>query len=294
MKVKIITTTLLFISVSWGIQSTFNETSSKPDGSPAGYSGSPGDGGKTCASSGCHTGNTVKTKSGMITSNIPASGYVPNAIYTITAKATSPNVNRWGFEVSPQNAVTGALMGQMIVTNTTQTKLVGSGKYITHKTAGNSGAGTKKWQFNWKAPAAGSGKVKFYGTFIFANNNGSEKGDTCYKSTMVKNEDTIPLINDPNKNGQPYSEALCPADLNLIVFPNPFTATSQIKLNTLNEQPYSYQLITLNGKEIKKQDNLDPGISHLFGGELSPGIYLLRVKQGDQYSTVKIIKTKNL
>jgi hypothetical protein len=125
--------------------------------------------------------------SGWITSNIPASGYVPGNTYNITATATRAGHVRFGFEVSPQSP-TGVLLGTLIVTNTTETQLVGANKYITHKLAGTTGSGSKTWNFNWTAPVAGTGNVTFYGAFNCANNSGTSAGDTIFKSTLLVSE----------------------------------------------------------------------------------------------------------
>ena len=106
-------------------------------GPPAGYTGSPGDG-QNCAS--CHS-SSVQTITGVITSNIPASGYMPNQTYTITASLSQTGINRFGFQISPQNT-SGTKLGSLIVTNSTETSLSGSGKYIQHKSPGTLGSAT--------------------------------------------------------------------------------------------------------------------------------------------------------
>ena len=130
-------------------------------GAPAGYTGSPHDG-KSCVS--CHTGSPVTAVSGWITSNIPPTGYTPDSIYTITATATLNGINTFGFEVSPQDSASGTILGTLVVTNSAQTALAGSG-YITQTLSGISGTGSKSWSFNWVAPHAGNGTVTFYGAF---------------------------------------------------------------------------------------------------------------------------------
>ncbi len=149
-------------------------------GGPSGLTGSPGDG-ATCTN--CHSGPTPIPVSGWITSNIPAGGYTPGTTYTITATATRNNHSKFGFEVSPQN-VAGTKKGTLILTNTTQTQLVGSGAYITHTSSGVSGTNTKSWSFNWTAPVAGTGAVNFYGAFNVTNNSGTSLGDTMFLSTL--------------------------------------------------------------------------------------------------------------
>src|ERR1700741_768120 len=76
-----------------------SEAHSSSGGAPAGKTGSPGDGGNC---TGCHTG-TATTQTSLITSDIPVSGYVPGTTYTITASVSKTGINKFGFEISPQN-----------------------------------------------------------------------------------------------------------------------------------------------------------------------------------------------
>ena len=143
------------------------------DGAPAGYTGSPGDG-KNCTY--CHGGNAT-TQAGIITSNIPGQGYTAGSTYTITVSLTGSG-NK-GFEVSPQNT-SGTLLGTLIAG--TGSKLVGSGKYCTHSSS--VGGSSATWNFNWTAPAAGTGTVTFYGAFAITEN-------TTKRSTLVVDENTV-------------------------------------------------------------------------------------------------------
>ncbi len=137
--------------------SALNTAISNPTGAPAGKTGSPGDGGATCQSSGCHTG-TPTVVAGIISSNVPSNGYTPGTTYTITVTTTGSG-NK-GLEVSPQD-LSGNLLGTMIAG--TGTKLLGGGKYLTHTTPKTGSSAT--WTFQWIAPAAGTGDVTFYGAF---------------------------------------------------------------------------------------------------------------------------------
>lgn len=126
-----------------------------PNGAPVGQTGSPGDG-SNCTS--CH-GGTATTVASLITSNIPASGYVAGTTYQITASNPITGSGKLGFEVSPQNA-TGTQLGTLVAGS--GSKLVGGTKYVTHS---NANATTSSWTFGWTAPAAGTGAVTFYGAF---------------------------------------------------------------------------------------------------------------------------------
>jgi hypothetical protein len=153
---------------------------SNTDGSPSGQTGSPSDN-SSCASS-CHKG-PAKATPGMIKSTIPATGYVGGQTYSITVTVTGAATSKkFGFEASPQNAA-GKLMGKLILKNVLETKLVGSGKYITHKTAGVTGTGSKSWTFDWQAPVKGSGALTFYGAFLVGG-----KPETVYTSSLAVKE----------------------------------------------------------------------------------------------------------
>ncbi|MEI8047376.1 MAG: T9SS type A sorting domain-containing protein [Bacteroidota bacterium] len=130
-----------------------------PTGAPEAKTGSPGDG-ANCTE--CH-GGTATTTNGLITSNIPGTGYVPGTTYQITATNPLTGTGKMGFEVSPQN-VAGTQLGTLI--SGAGSQLVGGTKYVTHT---NANATTSTWTFGWVAPAAGTGAVTFYGAFARRN-----------------------------------------------------------------------------------------------------------------------------
>ena len=173
MKRKLLFLTAVFVTLTLSFISTI--TISLPTGAPAAVANDPASGSSNCTN--CHAG-TPTAVTGWITSNIPASGYIPGTTYTITGTITSAGRTIFGFEISPQSP-NGALVGSLIITNATATKVV-SLKYVTHTQAGNSGTNTRSWSFDWTAPATGVGPVTFYGSFLGGNNNGSTSGDLTY------------------------------------------------------------------------------------------------------------------
>jgi len=152
-----------------------DENSDYPSGSPAGYTGSPGDG-HNCTS--CH-GGSASNVTGWITSDIPPDGYTPGNSYTITVTLTGSGQK--GFQVSPQN-VSGTLLGTL--TAGTNNHLVGSGKYVTQNAKTNANPAT--WSFTWTAPAPGTGLVTFYGAFTVSE-------PVTKLSTLVVNEYSPPV-----------------------------------------------------------------------------------------------------
>ncbi len=171
-----------------------SEAHSFSSGAPAGYCNSPSSM-STCHT--CHnTGPTPSTIPGLISSNIPVSGYVPGSTYTVTATVSAVGHNRFGFEISPQD-INGNLLGTMNDLSN-ETTFQQAGVYITHSSTSLLSNDSKTWQFEWIAPQAGTGNVTFYGAFNITNNDGSYTGDTIVLSTTTYSEDVGLFISSAN------------------------------------------------------------------------------------------------
>ena len=262
--------------------STAPQGHGNPNGAPAGASGAPADGGVpagTCARSSCHNG-TPTAQEGLITSNIPNTGYVPGQNYTTTATITEANKVKFGFQISPQNTA-GAKLGTIVVTNSTETQTLGGGKYITHKTAGTGGTGSRTWTFDWTAPAAGTGAVTFYGSLMAANNNGSDSGDQVYNSTLTVQEAA----------GNNVSENMA-GIVDAEVYPNPSNgsfnilvsnAKSAIKTNVFSAEG---RLVYSNIYQNSAAKQIIPLATE---GKLTAGIYFVSVETEGLQKVVKMI-----
>lgn len=242
------------------------------NGAPAGKTGSPADGGN-CTS--CHSG-TATTVGGLITSTIPMSGYIPGQTYTITGTITTANKTKFGFEISPQNN-SGALAGTIIVTNSTGTKLVGSGKYITHQMAGNSfPSGTATWSFDWTAPVAGSGALTFYGAFNSTNSSNTTSGDIITLSTLPVSENTTTGIAGVNTNSDQVS-----------VYPNPVSDKLYISSDLKRSENMEVDIIDINGKLIKSTEKIN---NYIDFSDMAKGYYILKIKTTEGLVIKKVVK----
>ncbi|MCX6270801.1 MAG: T9SS type A sorting domain-containing protein [Bacteroidetes bacterium] len=230
-------------------------------GAPSGYSGSPFDG-KSCTY--CHSG-TATTVTGWISSNIPASGYVPGTTYQITASNGLTGSGKLGFEVSPQNAA-GTLLGTLAAG--TGSKLVGSGKYITQMSATSS---TSSWTFSWTAPVAGTGNVTFYGAFA------RNKPGPVSVTTYTVSESTTGI------DGANTSTA------GLLVYPNPAREVIHIQLPDAASGGVSVHLFNMAGQQMQVTSQLSSNNMVLETSSLPKGMYLLYVVSGDSKVTKKIV-----
>lgn len=244
------------------------------DGTDPGYTGSPGDSSKNCTT--CH-GGIATPKDGWITSNIPAEGYTPGQTYTVKATNTAMGSTRFGFEVSPQK-LNGDLMGTMIITETSRTKLVGNDKYITYQSDGVDGVDSNSWTFNWVAPQIGSGEVVFYGAFN--SNPGHKGGDGTTLSTLkVKEVGTTGI------------SMLSSKVENLMIYPNPSNDVVKLNFDLKKSSEVTIDITDLNGKRLipvltgKHNGNVTKEIN--IAG-LSQGIYLMRIEIDGRIATQKI------
>jgi len=243
--------TLSFVCIIAAIMLSLfsNPANSNPEGAPAGNTGSPADG-TTCSKSGCHNGTAV-TQAGIITSDVPTSGYIPGSTYNITISLNGSG--KKGFQVSPQD-INGNVMGSLIAG--TGTKILGT-KYITHSAAKSTTSST--WTFKWIAPAAGKGAVTFYGAFAITQN-------TTKKSTLIIPEaSTVQGISKESNT-------------KISVYPNPATDHIQIKLTDAISNG-KVKLFDLSGK-LMLSENFDSNEFSMDVQSIPAGNYYLRVTDG--------------
>ncbi|MGV3597413.1 MAG: choice-of-anchor V domain-containing protein [Bacteroidota bacterium] len=261
----------VLLGTTWGVK--------RKDGTEPGYTGSPGDSLKNCTA--CHGGIATPVE-GWITSNIPASGYVPGQQYTITATNTEFGGTRFGFEVSPQD-IKGNLLGTIVLTDTNRTKLVGDKKYITYTSNGVDGQDSNSWTFDWIAPQAGTGDVVFYGAFN-SNFDGHKGDDHTYLSTLrVKEVGTASL---------PTLPAIV---TNVSVYPNPARDYIDVSFTPTISSAITVDITDLNGKQValvNPDKQTGSTIKRINIASLSAGNYLVRFRADGQSQTRKITVVK--
>ena len=184
---------LLIIPITIALAIFFYPTTSNSNstGSVGGKTGSPADGASCtqCHYAGLGVGATI-------TSNIPASGYVPHQVYTITASIQGSN-DQYGFEITSEEANFGsAKKGTFFITDNTETKLTNNNKAVTHKLGGTQGPGIKNWSMDWEAPSSGTGSITFFGAFMEGNMDQTSSGDIYHSTTLTVNESTPSVIKD--------------------------------------------------------------------------------------------------
>lgn len=238
-------------------------------GSPGGKSGSPGDSGATCSQ--CHSG-TPQTATNWITTNIPEIGYVGGQTYTITATGTHTGANKFGFELTAEDA-SGAKVGTFEITNANETKLVNSNKAVTHKSAGTTPAnGVKTWSFDWTAPEASAGDVTFYAAFNGANGNGSTSGDQIYTTTHTVGPDVTGIEDLTNE---------------FRFYPNPTTGVVNFELPG-NKIASQIAVFNNNGQAVASYD-LRSEFRQVDLRNLSKGMYFVKLTGATETAMQKLV-----
>lgn len=244
---------------------------SSSGGAPDGRTGSPGDN-QTCFS-GCHgnsPGNGIGTEVTSVDFDIPSGGYVPGTTYNISVAMTGGG-SSFGFSLSAQNS-SGTNLGTLIAGSDTQ--LNGSGNYITQTS--NAGSGSKTWNFQWTAPASGSGLVTFYAASIFGDGMAGNNGDYLVLAENAANE----------ASGVGISEAELAA---LSVYPNPVIDEINIAAKDVDEE-IMVTLFNIEGKKVIEQ-SFEPGdiTIDVASKSLNTGVYFLQLELNGNFTTKKLL-----
>lgn len=241
---------------------TFN-VQSRPDGAPAAASGGPAEGGATCSQGGCH-GGAVTPNVTYLSTDIPAEGYTPGTMYTISISV--PASGKKGFMFSAQDSI-GNFKGSVAAGSGSE---IFSTNYVTHSLANTNNPGT--WTFNWTAPAAGSGKVNLHAAFAVGT------GSTRTQVLSVNEK----LSSGLNEFAQQIGLTSYQHNGELVITFNQNTLTNgQVQIMSLNGQVNS----TLFNGALNAGEN----VIRTSTTGLKTGIYLLQVRINNQIAVKKLL-----
>lgn len=265
-------TSILFVA-GMAIDGMYNQAHTNPFGAPVGHVGAPADGGLTCATAGCHAA-TPQNASDLFAVGVPAAGYNPGETYLVQVNFTGSG-NK-GFQVSPQTTA-GALQGELINITTSgagATQTVGAGKYITHTAPQGGNAGS--WTFNWKAPAAGTGPVTFYGAFVNGRNVGLRL------SQVVVQENLTASVADNGKLK------------NFRIYPNPVTDKVTISYKLERSEKVNIKVFDITGRQSMQLLNSTEEAGehqHVFEVKqtLASGVYFISLEAGSKRFSQKML-----
>ena len=157
-------------------------------GAPSGFSGSISDGQNNCSSCHISTAQNLPSNTQVIISSELENGdqYTLGASYYISITASSSGINKFGFQACMENTA-GEKVGQLVLSETVRTQLVGNGDYITHTAFGAEASGISTWLFVWNAPLVPKGDLTLHTSVLFSNNNNLVSGDEVIYTTLSLN-----------------------------------------------------------------------------------------------------------
>jgi hypothetical protein len=237
-----------------------------------GYSGAPGAG--TCASS-CHGG----TSGTIQVTGFPAS-YTPGQTYTITVSHNGGN------KIVNVNATTR--LGTTATVAGTFT--AGSNTAVYTGSDGGIYAGTHLVDvltFQWKAPAAKSGQVKFFSSGFQATSTGTSSGQSN-QVNITSTEVTTGVVESP---AVPRDFVLSPN------FPNPFNPSTHLQFSVPENGYVTLKVFNIQGEEIATLYNgmaeMGRTVQVTFNaGNMPSGIYLSRLEFNGRRIVQKMLLTK--
>lgn len=241
---------LIIIAVAAGCLSAAGSALAYSSGPPNALTNAPGE--SNCTA--CHASFPLNSGTGLLEIiGLPAE-YAPDATYPLEVKLSDPSAQRWGFELTVID-VGGTSRGTLIPLDlNTQTSTGGafSRTYLKHTSQGtNFGqTGQNTWQFQWKAPGAGTGAVSIYAAGNAANGNGSTSGDRIYTSTATSDESSL----------SPVPEGLFAAQLHQ-PYPNPFNPRTVIAFTLEEPGRVNLEIFNVRGERVQR----------LYAGEVEAG-----------------------
>lgn len=233
-------------------------------GSPPGYTGSPGDNLSTCVS--CHA---VNTNESLISDSLSVSlfsdigeYYIPGHLYnfTIVADADTFGIDKFGFQTCFEND-SNQKVGEIILSDSTQTQLISSGNYITHTSNGINGSSSKSWSFYWRAPTAVQGQISVHTSVLFSGNSIVGNNDyVLYESKSF----SAPVLGCLDSEAINYNEEATTDDASCLF--ESISSTSSLSL--------SYDSLIINGDTLDQELELNFTVYNNSDSDID--VYVLR------------------
>ena len=235
----------------------------------------PGDGTTTCASSFCHGTNSYDPSMSVEVSDTDGNlvtEYTLDQTYTVkvTIDAGSGTPIGYGFQVvsldgedNNYNAWGSNLPGG------TQISELSNGRQYFEQT---NALPTNSFEIEWTAPAEVQGDMTFYAAGLAVNGNGNTGGDGGTSTTFTLSAPVMSNVDDTF------------VKTNLLLYPNP---TTQI-LNLDSE--WTQGQVEVYNHAGKLQITFENIPSQILTDQLSPGLYILRIVNGEQSITQKFNK----
>lgn len=188
--------------------------------------------------------------------------------------------------------VTTVLAAPSTLTGTTSIcSIVGTATSTTYTASAVTGATSYTWTIPSGAVIdSGSNGLKIKVRFITAGTNDSiyvQANNGCLGTKKVLKLVTTGCATTPFAKNIPFLNNQ--TNLNLILYPNPTSNSVHLKINSSVNEQAEVKIMDLQGRLIRSS-YINSNELKSFGGDLKPGIYIIKVTQGNQVTTSRFIK----
>lgn len=273
---------ILFPVILVGLYLSLGSNASGPASAGNGIrNGGPGSNGNCAACHGGGSGTTTMT----ISLKEKASGtaadgkYKPGTVYTVTIGGNNANLAFFGFQLTAANTTNhqAGTFGNF-GSNKHQTT-IGGLQVVEHSQTLAKTNGAYLAEFDWTAPAAGTGNVTFYGIINGVNDDDAITGDK--PSAPI----TLALTETTSPTG--IKDLAGISDLGL--YPNPANDKLFLSSNQLTPGRYTISIYDMAGRKVKEQAEMLTGSRlevPVAINMLPAGSYILHIN-GKQQAAVK-------
>lgn len=290
MSIKYVSAFVLSIILAFGLLGNKNGRASSQG---RGNTGAPGDElnangtPKTCVN--CHNAGPITATMGIHLLELDGdtvTTYKPNTDYVlrVNVDGVGTTITGYGFQMiglrnSNNTDVKGMSDFGGVTANNYKIATIQNGRtYAEHSNT------SPKDTFNvrWKSPQAGTGAITFYASGNAVNGNNGTGGDGAATATLVLTEETLSSAEEP-------SLAISALQVN----PNPAREQGTLRFVTLSEQEYQIQVTDLWGRMVwatQQRFGIGEQALALPMTNWASGIYLVRVSDGKNASSVKVSK----
>jgi fibronectin type 3 domain-containing protein len=145
--------------------------------------GAPGEG--TCQN--CHDEYQLNYGDGYVKLVDLPDGYVPGQSYTLKVEIYSPDMTRFGFEMTSVASEAGHAAGSFACIDSVGTMIDEGGKYIktTKMCLDSATTGMTSWQVRWNSPSKAESDIVFYLVGMGSDADNDEDGDITYTCSMT-------------------------------------------------------------------------------------------------------------
>ncbi len=290
MSIKYVSVLLLGTVLAFGLMSNKNGRASSQG---RGNTGAPGDElnangtPKTCVN--CHNAGPITATMGIHLIELDGdtvTSYQPNTDYIlrVNVDGVGTTITGYGFQMiglrnSDNTDVKGMSDFGGVTANNYKIATIQNGRtYAEHSNT----SPKDTFDVRWKSPQAGTGAITFYASGNAVNGNNGTGGDGAATATLQLTEQTSSSAGET-----PVSVSALRAN------PNPIREQGLLHFSTTTGQMYQIQAVDLWGREVwATQQYLGVGsqVVELPAVNWAPGIYLVRVSDGETASSVKVFK----